>query len=120
MDVCRSLPFRIECENVGEHAVLEHCYAFQKRQRFGVSAACSAQAGQILQRVGMVGMVGADRVVVASDGLTEMVPEPEIARLLAANPEPKAAAEALLAAALDAGGSDNVTVIVAHCRLPQA
>ena len=39
--------------------------------------------------------------------------------LLAANPDPKVAAEALLAAALEAGGSDNVTAIVANCRLPQ-
>jgi protein phosphatase len=90
------------------------------QQRHILTGALGATPGAPRVQLGRHTIEDGDRVVVASDGLTEMVPEPEIARLLAANPEPKAAAEALLAAALDAGGSDNVTVIVAHCRLPQA
>ena len=90
------------------------------QQRHILTGALGAAAGVPRVQLGRHSIADGDRVVVASDGLTEMVPEPEIARILGGNPEPKAAAEALLAAALDAGGSDNVTVIVANCRLPRA
>ena len=89
------------------------------QQRHILTGALGATPGAPRVQLGRHPIEDGDRVVVASDGLTEMVPEPEIARLLAANPDPKVAAEALLAAALEAGGSDNVTAIVANCRLPQ-
>lgn len=54
----------------------------------------------------------ADRVLVCSDGLTGEVDDGRIAELLGANPEPQAAADALVAEALLAGGRDNVTVVV--------
>ena len=54
-------------------------------------------------------------VLVASDGLTEMVPDDRIAAILAKNGSPREATSALVDAALDAGGLDNVTVIVARC-----
>lgn len=53
-----------------------------------------------------------DRLLLCSDGLTDMVPDPDIARLLAAAPNPATACRALVNAALDAGGLDNVTVVV--------
>jgi serine/threonine protein phosphatase PrpC len=53
-----------------------------------------------------------DRVVLCSDGLTTMVRERDIERLARAEPDPQRLAEALVAAANDAGGEDNVTVVV--------
>ena len=58
-----------------------------------------------------------DRVLVASDGLTELVPDERIAGILSRESDPAAASAALVAAALDEGGTDNVTVLVADCRL---
>nr|WP_241429286.1 serine/threonine-protein phosphatase [Agrococcus sp. ARC_14] len=52
------------------------------------------------------------RLLVCSDGLTKEVPDIEIERLLWEHDEPAAAASALVAAALDNGGRDNVSVIV--------
>ena len=89
------------------------------QQRHILTGALGAAAGAPRVQLGRHSLADGDRIVVASDGLTEMVREPDIARILEGNPEPRAAAEALLAAALDAGGSDNVTIIVARCRLPQ-
>lgn len=58
-----------------------------------------------------------DRLVLCSDGLTDMVSEAGIATLLEANPASADACRALVDAALAAGGLDNVTVIVAGFRL---
>ena len=56
-----------------------------------------------------------DRVLLCSDGLTDMVPEAKVGELLA-TPEPEGAARALVKAALDAGGADNVTVVIVDVK----
>ena len=53
-----------------------------------------------------------DRILLCSDGLTDMLDEEQIAETLEAAEKPAAAAEALLAAANEAGGIDNITVVV--------
>jgi serine/threonine protein phosphatase PrpC len=53
-----------------------------------------------------------DRVLMCSDGLTTMVSEEAIAEMLDAEPDPEAVARALVDAANEAGGADNITVIV--------
>lgn len=52
------------------------------------------------------------RLLVCSDGLTKEVHDIDIERILWEHDDPAAAASALVAAALDHGGRDNVTVIV--------
>ncbi len=52
------------------------------------------------------------RLLVCSDGLTKEVHDIDIERLLWEHDDPADAASALVAAALDNGGRDNVTVIV--------
>ena len=53
-----------------------------------------------------------DRVIICSDGLSGMVPDSEIEALAVSSATPQQAADNLTAAALTAGGSDNVTVVV--------
>ncbi len=53
-----------------------------------------------------------DRIVLCSDGLTTMVRERDIERLTRTEPDPQRLADALVAAAVAAGGEDNVTVVV--------
>lgn len=53
------------------------------------------------------------RLLVCSDGLTGEVDDVRLRGILAATPSPADAASSLIAVALDAGGRDNVTVIVA-------
>jgi PPM family protein phosphatase len=58
-----------------------------------------------------------DRLLLCSDGLTDMVPEANIGEILANSPgDPEKPARGLVSAALDAGGSDNVTVVVVDVR----
>ncbi|HVR76068.1 MAG TPA: protein phosphatase 2C domain-containing protein [Planctomycetota bacterium] len=55
-----------------------------------------------------------DRVLLASDGLTDMVNDDAICAILAAEPHPRDACERLVAAANENGGKDNITVIVSR------
>lgn len=54
-----------------------------------------------------------DRWLVASDGLTDYIPDPIIIGTLA-DSDPDSAVETLVQAALDAGSRDNITVAVGH------
>jgi serine/threonine protein phosphatase PrpC len=60
-----------------------------------------------------------DRLLLCSDGLTDMVDELTIASLMSTAPASDDACSALISAALEAGGRDNVTVIVAGLRSAQ-
>lgn len=53
-----------------------------------------------------------DRLLLCSDGLTEMVNGDAISATLDADPAPESAAKQLLAQANEAGGRDNITVVV--------
>ncbi|MDI6843262.1 MAG: Stp1/IreP family PP2C-type Ser/Thr phosphatase [Anaerosomatales bacterium] len=53
-----------------------------------------------------------DRLLLCTDGLTGMVEDSAIAEVLKTAPSPKAAVARLIAAANEAGGHDNITVVV--------
>jgi protein phosphatase len=53
-----------------------------------------------------------DRILLCSDGLTTMIPEEAIQRIVAEQDDPQRAAEALVAAANAAGGADNITALL--------
>ena len=58
-----------------------------------------------------------DRFLLCSDGLSDMIPETRIGEILADAPgDPEKPARRLVSAALDAGGADNVTVIVVDVK----
>jgi serine/threonine protein phosphatase PrpC len=58
-----------------------------------------------------VHLEGGDRLLLCSDGLTEMVPEEEINHILQTEPEPEPerACRRLVTRANEAGGKDNIT-----------
>ena len=53
-----------------------------------------------------------DRLLICSDGLTEMVTDDVIAAALGAEPDPERTCRTLLAQANDAGGRDNITLLI--------
>ena len=58
-----------------------------------------------------------DRFLLCTDGLTDMMDEPEMKRILGACANAQQAAETLVQAANDEGGLDNTTVAVVDCSL---
>ncbi|HVM35774.1 MAG TPA: Stp1/IreP family PP2C-type Ser/Thr phosphatase [Actinomycetota bacterium] len=61
-----------------------------------------------------VNLEDGDRVLLCSDGLSSMVPNEAIAEVLSAERDPQSAADRLVDLALEAGGEDNVTVVVLY------
>jgi len=53
-----------------------------------------------------------DRMLICSDGLSTELPDERLATVLLSEPDPQAAADRLVREALEAGGRDNITVIV--------
>jgi PPM family protein phosphatase len=60
-----------------------------------------------------------DRLLLCSDGLTDLVDDESIAGILLETARSSEACERLVQRALDAGGRDNVTVIVAAYQIPE-
>lgn len=60
-----------------------------------------------------------DRLLLATDGLTTMVPDAEIERTLATETSARTAVDVLLDKALAAGGHDNVTAVVIDIGRPR-
>ena len=58
-----------------------------------------------------------DQLLFCTDGLSEMVPDEEIATTLAQSTGPQEACQALVDLALEHGGKDNVTVVLASFTL---
>jgi serine/threonine protein phosphatase PrpC len=71
----------------------------------GVDESLQVDQGAIEPRPG-------DRLLLCSDGLTGMVDEERITKLLIDNQDPQKAADALVDAANEVGGQDNITTIV--------
>lgn len=78
--------------------------------------------GQITRYVGMeekahshvrsFALKKGDRILLCTDGLTDMVNDKEIAAILKTETDPQAACKSLVSAANKAGGHDNVTTLV--------
>ncbi|MFG0333239.1 MAG: PP2C family protein-serine/threonine phosphatase [Maioricimonas sp. JB049] len=71
-------------------------------------------ADEISADVSRIPLQAGDRLLVCSDGLTDMVDEHTIAKVLQSEPEPQPACDRLIESALEAGGKDNVTVVLCH------
>ena len=70
--------------------------------------------GKVKADVRWLRVADGDRLLLCSDGLHDMVDDASIARILAKREPARDAAQSLLMAALERGGKDNVTVIVAQ------
>jgi PPM family protein phosphatase len=84
--------------------------------------------GQLTRYIGMVGEMlpdarrvtlrPADRLLLCSDGLTTMLDDARIAAILNGCPDPHHTCRTLIEAANDAGGTDNITVLVVRVPCP--
>jgi PPM family protein phosphatase len=101
-------------EEMVRHGVLSAEEAAEHRWRHVVTNAVGGDSAGIRVEVHKVQLEDGDTVLLCSDGLTGMLQEDEIARTLQAQTEPEQACTQLVARANEAGGKDNITVVVAQ------
>jgi protein phosphatase len=92
--------------------------AAQHRLRHVVTNAVGGTERGVHVEVHKVGLEPGDRMLLCTDGLTEMVADERIAAALREEPEPARACARLVAEANAAGGKDNITVVVARFDEP--
>jgi len=100
-------------QTMGNYLVDIGAVTEQHAQKAGLyNVLSSAVGGDLVPNIGVVDLADGDAVLLCTDGLTKHVSDGRIAEILASR-SAEAAAHALIDAALDGGGSDNVTVVVA-------
>jgi PPM family protein phosphatase len=60
-----------------------------------------------------------DSLLLCTNGLTDMVADDAIADILASRRTPQEQCDLLIDAALTGGGTDNITVVLAHYDIPR-
>jgi PPM family protein phosphatase len=90
------------------------------RKRHMLTRVMGLSHGDIQAELQHVRLADGDRILVCSDGLTEMLPDDQIAEVLRGNAQSSDACRALVGRALEAGGRDNVTVVLAGYAIPDA
>jgi protein phosphatase len=71
-------------------------------------------ADELTPAVGLVDLLPGDILLLCTDGLTKHVPDERITQILAGAADAETACRELVTAALEAGGTDNVTAVVAR------
>jgi protein phosphatase len=84
------------------------------RLRHVLTNALGGQGGKVEAEARQFRMADGDRLLLCTDGLTDMVADAQIADILGRVAAPEEAAAALVEAALQGGGKDNVTVALAR------
>jgi protein phosphatase len=82
-------------------------------QRALLLKALTGAADTVVPDLRLCDALPGDRYLLCSDGLCTVVPDEEVGRLLDSAPAPDAAVRSLVEAAIDAGGPDNVSCVVA-------
>lgn len=76
--------------------------------------------GDVVAEIQQMKLQDGDRLLLCSDGLTEMVPDDVIAETLSRVQASADACQSLVELALEKGGKDNVTVLIAHYSITAA
>jgi protein phosphatase len=107
-------------QTMGELMVDEGVMTEEQADKAGLQNVLSGALGNMYTpEVGLLDLDAGDAVVLCTDGLTKHVSDEEIQEVVASEASAQTAVERLVQAALDGGGSDNITVIVARAA-PEA
>ena len=94
-----------------DHGIISPEAAAAHPRRNIITASLGGSEGDVVSVASHAPRPG-DRWVLCSDGLTDYVPEADVAHLIAGAGDPRSAAASAVALALEAGTRDNVTVVV--------
>jgi protein phosphatase len=102
-------------QTMGELMIDEGVMTEEQVEKSGLQNVLSGALGNMFTpSVGVLDLDPGDAIVLCTDGLTKHVSDDEIQQIIESETTAQAAVERLVQAALDGGGSDNVSVIVAR------
>ena len=103
-------------QTMGDYLVDIGAVTEQHAEKAGLyNVLSSAVGGDFVPNVGVVDLADGDALLLCTDGLTKHVSDERIAEILGSRTA-EAAVHSLIDAALDGGGTDNVTVVVAKAE----
>ncbi len=102
-------------QTMGEYMVSAGAWTEQQAARARVAGNLTSAVGgpEMTPSVAVVDFESGDVALLCSDGLTKHVADPEIAEVLGSTGSAETMCRELIRRALEAGGTDNVTVVVA-------
>jgi protein phosphatase len=103
-------------QNFGEMMVAAGAWTEEQAAKIRTAETLASAVGgsDLLPVVGLVDLEPGDSILLCSDGLTKHVSDEEIAQALSQGSSAESVTQGLVQRALQAGGTDNVTVIVAR------
>jgi PPM family protein phosphatase len=87
--------------------------------RHNLMSCLGGQGGQVNLEIIHYKLSDGDKLLLCTDGLTEMIGETDIASVFKSSSAPQKVCDKLIELALKAGGRDNVTVLTAFYSLPE-
>jgi serine/threonine protein phosphatase PrpC len=94
--------------------VLTHQQAATHNMRHVLTQALGQHADKLKIEVQSLKLADGDCLLLCTDGLTDMVPDGEISAVLVNSGKAEQQCQLLMDKALEAGGKDNITAVVAH------
>jgi serine/threonine protein phosphatase PrpC len=103
-------------QTFGEYMISVGAWSEDQAGRFRTAETLASAIGgsEMTPSVGLIDLEPGDSLLLCTDGLTKHVSEQRIQEVLAGSMESRQMAETLLADALNGGGTDNVSIIVAR------
>lgn len=103
-------------QTFGEYMVSAGAWSEDQATKFRTAETLASAIGgtELTPSVGLIDLEPGDSLMLCTDGLTRHVSDERIEEVLAMPIDSRAMAEKLLAEALEAGGTDNISVVVAR------
>ena len=106
-------------QDLADAGVIRHDEVAKHYARHVLTGSVVTHGEQVQVELCQVWLSGGDQILLCTDGLTDMVSEVAIGEVLERDGAAADACRALVELALEAGGRDNVTVVLARYRLPE-
>jgi protein phosphatase len=109
-------------QTIGEYMVDVGAWTEEQAARAAAAASLTSVVGgaEMAPAVGLIDLEPGDTLLLCTDGLTRHLSDADIAAVLARASNADSACRELVDGALAAGGSDNVTVVVARMAPPKS
>lgn len=109
-----------QAQLLADAGVIQQADVAHHHLRHVLTSALGGTEGNVRAEIHRLKLADGDRLLLASDGLTDMVDDAAILDVLRREPRSEGACRKLVDGALDAGGKDNVTVVLAGYGIPEA